>query len=513
MRRYLHIALLLITTAMIYSPSLQHAFVYDDHVTIEENRYLENPEHLKDVLTLRTLADRHVIDGQRPMLLLTMFMDHALWGKNPAGYHATNIVLHLVCILLVYLLACRLDFTTTGSAAAATLFAFHPALTEAVLVPSFREDLLSTLFGLMFLIASMSSRAWWLAPLPLVAALASKESAIVWPVLIAWLWLCFPGKVSGRARPLYVLLTSAALAGLFLFHAFGGRPLQAADGPWNGVSLQFPANFFEAPLLCIRYIALLVWPHPLLADRVILPPAGMGAAHIAAWIVMPLLAGVIVVMRRRVPAVAAGAGWILLAFVPVSNLVPLFNPMADRFAYGMAPGFVLLVTALVARAAGEGRAMHRAILAISMAYVALTALRTPAWKNDRTLWAVTLRDEPRSARAHVWIGLQEKSEGRLDEARAFFEKAAELNPQDVTSFINLGVMDGQAGDLESAEQKFREAIERRPDRAEGFWNLSVVLQMTGRHEEAAAMMQETLRVDPNHAQAKAALQPAMPGIW
>lgn len=513
MRRFLHIALLLITTAMVYSPSLQHSFVYDDHVTIAENRYLDDPAHLWDVLTLRTLADHHVIDGQRPVLLLTMFMDHALWGKNPAGYHATNVVLHLLCIVLAYLLARRLDFTTTTAVAAATLFAFHPALTEAVLVPSFREDILATGFGLLFLLTAMSSRGWWLSPLMLCAALGAKESAIVWPSVIAWIWLCYPEKAPGRSRLLFVLSAAGVLTGLFLLHAFGGRPLQAADGPWNGVSLQFPANLFEAPLLCLRYIALLVWPNPLLADRVIPPPPDMDAIHIVAWIIMPLAAGLLFVTRRRLPAVSMGIGWILLAFVPVSNLVPLFNPMADRFAYAMAPGFVFALVGFITRVAGEGRTMHRVVLAISMIYVALTALRTPAWKNDRTLWAVTLRDEPRSARAHVWIGLQEKGDARLDEARAFFEKATELNPQDVTALINLGVMDGQVANLEGAEQKFREAIARRPDRAEGFWNLAVVLQMTGRHDEAAAMMRETLRVDPNHRQANAALQPAMPGIW
>ena len=212
--------------------------------------------------------------------------------------------------------------------------------------------------------------------------------------------------------------------------------------------------------------------------------------------------------------VAAGVGLALVLYLPVSNVpVPLFNPMADRYAYSMLVGFCLAAVAVVVRVVGDGRAAGRIVLVALLACITATSLRLPAWRDDRTLWTTTLAQEPRSARAHTWLGLLEKHEGRLTVAREHFEQAAALNPRDVTSTINLAVMDGQAGDLVSAEKRLRDAVELRPDKAEAWWNLAVTLDLQGRRDEATQLMAKTLEVNPFHPQAREALMPALPSLW
>ncbi len=51
-------------------------------------------------LTGRTLADPQVVNGRRPVVLATYFLDRALYGLQPAGWRVTSLLLHLGCVAL-----------------------------------------------------------------------------------------------------------------------------------------------------------------------------------------------------------------------------------------------------------------------------------------------------------------------------------------------------------------------------------------------------------------------------
>jgi hypothetical protein len=69
---------------------LSHPFLYDDIGMIAENAFLENPANLGQVLAGRTLADPQVVNGRRPAVLATYFLDRALhgWSRRGGGSRA-----------------------------------------------------------------------------------------------------------------------------------------------------------------------------------------------------------------------------------------------------------------------------------------------------------------------------------------------------------------------------------------------------------------------------------------
>ncbi len=136
-----------------------------------------------------------------------------------------------------------------------------------------------------------------------------------------------------------------------------------------------------------------------------------------------------------------------------------------------------------------------------MGYMGVSLLRLPDWKDDATLWRKTCEDEPRSARAHTWTGLDLKHQNRLPEALEHFTLAAMLNPQDSTPLVNRAIIYGQLGDLQEAEKTLRKAVALRPDRLSARWNLSVALQIQGRYEEALKEIEKVLVLDPSYRQA------------
>ncbi len=90
--------------AVIASPwliGLSYPFLYDDIGMLSENAFLDNPANLGKVLSGQTLADPQVVNGRRPAVLATYFLDRALYGLQPAGWRITNLLLHLGCVALL----------------------------------------------------------------------------------------------------------------------------------------------------------------------------------------------------------------------------------------------------------------------------------------------------------------------------------------------------------------------------------------------------------------------------
>ena len=508
----LRILALLTLVAAPYLMALNHDFVYDDHGSIVENTYLQEPDHVRDIIGLRTLTDPAVLDGRRPIVLLSYLADQALWGLRPLGFHATSLLIHLCNTLLVLALARRLS--PPGKKfppfSAALLFGLNPVLIEAVQSPAFREDLLVTFFLLSYLLlATRRDTSAWFSIVPLTLALLSKETAVIGPALLFAIWLCLPDlrPPQKRAAGLAVLSLAAALvfAGLWL----SSGPLQATGDIAFGTELRYPHNLLTLPSLWLKTLRIIIAPHPLVVDYVIRPVhSALEPRFIAGTLTTLASLALFAALRRRQPLVALGLGWMMIAFVPVSNVIPLYNPFAERYLYCAVPGFALTFASLFA-AVSNPRIRTILLACTSVAYACLTILRLADWQTDYTLWSRTMKDEPYSARAYTWVGLEMKHQRDARGAMIMFRAASALNPRDVSPLINMAVIEGERGRLPEAEALLREAVLRRPDKADAHWNLAVALQFQGKTNEAQAEIRRTLEQDPRHPGALS-VQPIAP---
>lgn len=487
-----------------YTLGWRHAFVYDDHGVIEDNAFLAASNAWSRTLTFDTMLDAAVPDGGRPLVILTYLVDRALWGLRPAGFRVTNWTLHALAVVLLYMLVRRISANAYAAFAAAMLFGLHPTLLEAVHAPAFREDLLATA-GLIA--ALLAARCGLEAALVFfVAALASKESGVVAVPLLLWYWLCFPNQRPARPHGPIIIGVGLVLTLAFIGVWWKAGTFQTLSRASNETPLPFPTNLWTAPALFLRLLRFLVWPHPLRPDHVIAPVAAptdprflLGAIAVLAFAAAALL------LRSRHPMPAFALGWLLIMFLPVSNIIPLHNPFAERYAYTPCAGFAIIVADMLSRLA-PARARRLALALLSVIYAFAITRTIRAWQDDFSLWQRTLAYEPRSARAWVWTGLELKRRGLRVEARRHFERAAQLKPGDAAALVNLGVMLGEEGQLAESEQFLRRAIERRPDKAEAWWNLAVCLHLQGRIEEAEQAARDALAASPYFAPARRAFE-------
>jgi hypothetical protein len=474
---------LIVLAVAPYLTGLHHAWVYDDHGVIVENEFLADPAAWSRLLTLDTVRDAQVVDGQRPVVVASYLLDRAAWGLAPAGFRVTNLLLHLFAVLLWFTLLIRIDEARTAGFAA-LLFAVHPLCVEAVVSPAFREDLLCLVFGLLYM------HAWWSPQrsvartasggIALVFALLAKEAAVVFPFALAAGWWCFPATRPSRTVAVQRLVVSVVLVGGFLLMMLGGRPVQAMGGVWNGLSLRGTEGIWTAPWLAVSTLGRMLAPVSLSVDYVVTPVTGPGDPRL--WIAGLVLglALAVTIRYRRSPVVLMASAWMVVMFIPVSNVLPLYNPIADRYAYAILPGFAWLLVVTVQRL--SPRAWIALVLVVAV-NLGLTLVRIRDWKDDRTLWTAVLEVEPRSARAHTWLGLLEKNAGRPEVAWSYFLRAEELNPHDVTASVNRAILMGEAGDLAGAEALLRDVLARRPDHTIARRNLDTCLMHQGKPPE------------------------------
>jgi tetratricopeptide (TPR) repeat protein len=106
---------------------------------------------------------------------------------------------------------------------------------------------------------------------------------------------------------------------------------------------------------------------------------------------------------------------------------------------------------------------------------------------------------PRSPEAQQRLGTVLQREGRLAEAKAYFQAALERDPDYVEALIGLGQVEAQRGDLLAAIKRMETAIEIDPHRSKAHYSLGRLLESMGNTDEALAEYFRALEFEPNNA--------------
>lgn len=127
-------------------------------------------------------------------------------------------------------------------------------------------------------------------------------------------------------------------------------------------------------------------------------------------------------------------------------------------------------------------------------------------KSDRidesvAFYRRAIEANPRSAKAHLAMGLAMTRQGRRREAADYYLKTLEIDPRSGQAYNNLGMWHDAEGRLEEAEACFRRSIETGPGSYQARNNLGMTLAKQGRIEEAAESFESALEIYPRYARA------------
>ncbi len=556
-------SLLALATAAAHAPGLSGRFTnWDDDWLVVRNPWIRSldGESLSAIAApFGPPAVREQLGAEYlPLRDLSYALDHALFGLDPAGFHLTNLLLHVVAMLALAAAAWRITRRPVLAVVAAAVFALHPVQVESVAWISARKDVLAGAFGALAALAWSVARdpghrrslAYGLSLLLVGAALLSKYTAVVWPVLLVLgEWLApepRPGEGAwDRFRRALPLAPHLALAAVFTFAVAVPVGSRALIREWYGSGLG--ATTLTVAGVVRDYVGLLAVPEPLQAavDYPVLGATAPRAAGLAAAEVLLLLGAAggllgLALVRGASPGARAAAAGVLLfaaALAPTANLpFPIGTLYAERYLYLPVLGLGIALGALAegwaAAAAGGRRAALlplAGLLLLGLAYGARTSSRSRIWHDSEVLWRDVLAKDPGHHTALFNLGLHRfeealaldgpRREERLREAELLFRTALahrhrSYRTEPSRAEVALGHALSALGRLDQALAAYGRALDlarrsaqglppgRMRDAAASFAADILVgrgqaLDRAGREEEARADFAEAVRVRPD----------------
>jgi tetratricopeptide (TPR) repeat protein len=414
----------------------------------------------------------------RPVTTLTYLLNYSVLGEgeNAAGYHALNLLLHLINVWLVFALALLLLRERVPAFCAAALWAVHPITTESVTNVAGRADLLASMAVLSGLLLYVRVRETlgvtrWLAAIALfviagIGVFCKENGAVLLGLVFLW-DICF--NLGGRKSmlrqwPLYAsVAASLILMWLVRWRVFASEPWPAGeflDNPLTGAGF-WAARFTAVKVLGMEFW-LLVFPLRLSSDYSYNAIPISTAVDLRAWAALiAILAVVAVAVMRyrkndRLPFWCAG--FAALTLLPTSNLIVIRATMAERFLYLPSIGFAIAVAALAFRLK-ERRLTVALLSAIIVLFAARTWLRNMDWNNDLTIATADLKVAPGSFRLHELRAgklFAESPDGNIDktirEGEAAWAILRDVPPvdSDPRTPASLGVYYRKKGDVAEA---------------------------------------------------------------
>ena len=542
---------LIAITWIVFGQTVRYDFVnYDDDTYVYANPLITNGLTVSGAI--HAFSGKHS-GNWHPLTTLSHMLDCQLWGSHAGGHHLTNVLLHTIAVVSLFLVLLQMTGALWRSAFVAAVFAVHPLRVESVAWISERKDVLSAVFFMLTLslyvrYARCSSVRRYLAVVSSFAlGLMCKPTLVTVPLVLLLLDYWPLGRVDLTSRrevatklwpllrekiPLFAL--SAAGAGATLW-AHGKSIIHIERLPflWRlGNGLVSYVTYIQQMIRPARLAVF--YPHP----GVTLPLWEIGLATV---LLLSATAAAIALRCKR-PYFFTGWLWYLLMLLPVIGLIQVGSQAhANRYTYLAQIGLYILlawgitdacrasVSALnafgVRRAEREGaqrdrreaqrvkraganksNPLQRTILAVT-ASVAIVALagrahtQTSYWRNGESLWshAVTVTSE--NFIAHDGLGQFLLDHGHLDEAIDQFQIALKIDPKYPVARTNLGIALSKKGRVDEAITQLQTVLQHFPDDAIAHLNLGTALAKKGDPQSAIAEFEKTLSIQSHYPSA------------
>jgi tetratricopeptide (TPR) repeat protein len=477
------IPVLIVVSLAAFAPALRNGFTnWDD------------PRLLVDNADIRSLTAGRIgrffltsyggLGGYTPLVFLSYALEYRFFGLDARAFHATNMALHALDVLLILWLLYLLTGGLGTSFVLALLFAIHPLHVEPVAWIQGRKDLLFSLFYLAGLIAYVRfirqdrRKAWYLLSLLCFAlALLSKVAAISFPIVILLLEKHLTERLDRpavmRSVPFWVL------AGLFFLLAFvthaPGAARAAAEPP--GFLQNLGVLFFGFAFYTARTflpLGLLPRYQPGLA----LPPWQV-AGHVAVFAAVAAL--LYFAWKRKPRLVVLGLGFALLTLLPTMPFHFFGQPYADRYAYLPIAGLLLAASPLLPEGAWRsrprpwgGRAVWAGVFLWAVFLGVSSFNLTKVWRDSLSLWSYVIAEDPANTMAYLNRAEALVGGGRLEEALSDYRHAETLAPEDPNIPQSMGGVYFKKGDYQKALELYSRALEMDPLFYEGYMSRGIL---------------------------------------
>ena len=467
-----------------------------------------------------------------------------LWGVNPAGFHFTNLLFHLVTAIGFYFVARRLlrgapaadaaGGVAIGALTAALLFAVHPLRVESVAWATERREVLggAWLMAAVFFYLRAADRgcgrrrggALALSLLCYVLSLLSKASGITLPAVLLLLDVYPLGRFStsmdstltpapsleGRGRRIFLekvifAVPAVVIALLALWAQNEAGALRGiADHP---LGLRIGQAFYGVVFYPVKSL----WPVDLIPLYEQRPDAtALEAVNVASAVAVVGLTLLLWLRRKRHRAAITAWAVYLVLLSPMSGLTQAGQQVvADRYSYLPCMSWAVLFGGGVAQLWNRTRGFQRMALGTSLAMVVgalvyFSREQTRIWADTHTLWRTVVERAPDTPTAHANLAVELNAREDFAGARDHSLITLRRLPGNRTAHAALARASLELGDLETAERHHRIALgileKVGKTDAATMVGLAIVETRLGRLDEAERTYRAVIELEPDVAE-------------
>lgn len=494
-------------TLIAFLPVLDAEFVnWDDDRNFTANALITSLNSQNFWANVREIFVTPVIGNYNPLPIFTFAIEKQLFGfDQPIYWHLNNLILHIGCVIFVFLIGKRLHFTWLATILFAGLFAVHPMRVESVAWITERKDVLFGIFYLwgiwLYLKNIQDKPILWRSILifgVFILSLFSKIQAVIFPISLVLIDYLHHGHFSFKQFYSKGHLFAASLAfGLLGIHFLDEQGSLNSSTHYS----DFQRIFVGSLSYLIYYIKSLVpfrlsplYPYP---------------NNFPVWFYPSILSfgiGLLVLINSYLKEWKHLFFGISFFTANVFFLLQIKGAgqgfMADRFTYIAYMGiFYLMAYTFDRYASNLSKWIRYLIVALPLIiYSSMTYHQCKVWKNSETLWTHVLKyyqntTLPYGNRANYYRDI-----GQVDKALQDYHQAINLKPNDsepYNSRARLYFDSGKNSDLPLALREYSLAIEKDPNVAEYYANRGATYARLGQMENALQDLNKGIEVDPS----------------
>ena len=474
-----------IVSFFIYSNSFQNEILYG----WDDGEYVSD----KSVQNFKVAEffSNYYLGMYQPIAAFSFAINYQLSGLNPAAYHFTNFLLHLINISLVFFLIFKISKRLEISAFVAFLFAIHPMHTEAISWMSTRSNLLFFMFYLSALISyvnylkdNRNIKHLLLCFGFFVLSLFSKSIAITLPIMLFvfdfYLSRKFSKKLIFEKIPFFILSIIFGLVAIFAAKSYGHITYLETDySAFDRIFLICYAIVFYVVKLIIPINLSAIYSFPL-KENGSLPWEYYGA------FLLVILAIWLIYKFRKNKDLIFGTGFFLIA---ISVVLPLFWSrffiVSERYSYLAYIGLYFILGSILQNFLSIKKKIIKpiiySILIVFIIFFAITTVqRNKVWKNpDILMTDVISKNENgmNAAYAYFFRGNYKDQKQDYNNALKDYNEAIRNYPEYIIAYNNRGIVRGIMQDFEGAYNDFNKCINLNKTYADPYYNRGILKYM------------------------------------
>ena len=537
---------------ILYAQSINHDYTLDDHKVVDQNNVTKN-----GIAGISTIFKTDYWYGSgseelrgpiyRPIPLSVYAIVWEFSPNNPHIYHFINVFLYAITCLILFLVLTKLlkSQNLLFPFICSLLYAAHPIHTEVVNNIKSLDEILCFLFGLlsiMFLFRYISTRSklsFILVGVSFSLSLASKETGISFLLIIPLvIYFFYSENFKKTIIPISILLASItgfwAILRMIIFKDLPENIITETSALNNTLyaAPDLASKYATAFYILIRYVGLLIFPHPLSCDynfaqikiQTLHDPLSL------LGIVFYLGIGIYSIINfRKKSIIVFGILFFLITLAPVSNIFFLGgSSMAERFMYIPSLGFCLVITYFFIKLmkSDNVKLAHSNLLkffsanlvlfllvfGITILYSFKTFLRNKDWKDTLTIFSHDIQVSKNSATANYLLGnslvlrggISTVKKDQLDTfnlAKKYLKRAVEIAPGFYNASSNLGYIYLVENKADSAYLYLKEGLKNGPNDVQINYYYGSSLFMLGKYDESIKALNHTISLNPKNEDA------------